>query len=1037
MKKLFLLHFLILPVLVFGKNNFWEDPTIVNEGVEQARADFVPFSSRVEFLNGSKWDSPNVQSLNGAWKFHFAENVNERPTDFYLQSIDHSHWPSIEVPGNWEMQGFGISVYTNINYIFPKNPPYVDNDDLPIGTYRKVFKLNDDFKDKEIFLHFGSISGAATIYLNEQRIGYTKASKTPAEFNITPYLKVDENLLAVQIFKWSDASYLEDQDFWRLAGFERDVYMIARPKVFIEDFFVVADLDKAYKNGILDVDIKIKNLGGDKAAKHSIVLSMLDADNKIKFSKKIDLASIDANKFIKTSFQEKINNPLKWSAEYPNLYKILIELIDEDGQVLEIAGCNTGFRKIEIKDKQLLINGKPIIVRGVNIHEHHEKYGHYVDYETKLADIRLMKLYNINAVRTCHYPQNSEFYELCDKYGLYVVDEANIEAHGLDGFDRTRHPSFIDDWKGQHLDRTIRMFERDKNHPSVIIWSLGNESDFGPNYEATYNWLKEHDKANRPVQCDRARGNDFTDLMVPMYTTPENVEKYALNTANFKPFILCEYAHSMGNSTGNFQEYWDVFMKYPILQGGFIWDWVDQGLEAFNAQGEKYWAYGGDLGGHRWTHDENFCDNGLINPDRTIHPALNEVKKVYQPVWFKALDLNKGIIEMHNYNLFTDVNAYNFIWKLFKNGDEVDSGTFKVSIPPLKKKNVQLKLPSLDFVEGTEYFLEVQALQKNKTDLIPVAHIVANEQFAFEANNYFVSQTEVLGELELTKDEKELKFKSGNTTGVLNLATGLLTRYFYKNKPLITGTLHPNTWRAPLDNDFGNNMPKLLNIWRAFGDNIEIVDIGIEPQENDGVVVIAEFQHSWLDIKYLIKYHIQNDASIIVTASIDMGEKKMPELPRFGMQMQLPFELDNFLYYGRGPWENYSDRNTSSFIGIYSGKVDDLSFDYQRPQENGYRTDVRSISLYGTDGFGIKIEAIDQAICFNARFNFDEDLDPGLTKKQQHPIDIRKRKTLVVNIDHKQRGVGGNNSWGEYPLDEYRLLENKYKYSFLIRPFEL
>ncbi|HPS12500.1 MAG TPA: glycoside hydrolase family 2 TIM barrel-domain containing protein, partial [Prolixibacteraceae bacterium] len=923
--------------------------------------------------------------------------------------------------------------YTNINYIFPENPPFLDNNDLPIGTYRTKFTVDSKLSGKNIILHFGSIAGAATIYVNEKKVGYSKAAKTPAEFNITSFLKPGENLLAVQIFKWSDASYLEDQDFWRLAGIERDVMLIARPDQSVEDFFVVGDLDPNYKNGILKMDVKIRNFSNKPSEKQSVEIALWDKNKKSIFKKKMEVAFIGANSSEILSLEQNINNSEKWSAEFPNLYTVSVELKNGTGKTIEIAGCHSGFRKMEIKNNQLLINGKPIIIRGTNTHEHHEKNGRYVDPKTRLADIRLMKQYNYNAIRTSHYPQDPLLYELCDKYGFYVVDEANLEAHGLDGMQKDLHPSTNEKWKGQIVDRTIRMFQRDKNHPCVITWSLGNESDFGTNYEITYNWLKENDKAHRPVQFERAFGNAFSDIMCPMYMRPKEVEAYANNPKSNKPFIQCEYAHSMGNSTGNFQDYWDIYMKYPILQGGFIWDWVDQGLESHNFEGKKYWIYGGDLGGYRWTNDENFCDNGVINADRTIHPALNEVKKVYQPIWFKAVDIEKGIISIHNYNLFTNLNAYDYNWKLFENGHPIAANTFKADGEPLTEKNITIPLPFIEFKPGNEYFLVVEACQRNATDLIEKGYVVANEQFAFPKNSYFVTES-ATGNLNITKTEREFIFKSGEVEGRINLRSGKLTNYSYQGTRLISDPLRANFWRAPIDNDFGNNMPMRLNIWRAADNNMVTESINVKEQNPEGVEVVSSYRFLGLDVKYTVTYTIRNDASVKVTSSIDMGNLNLPELPRFGMKTQMPVEFDKVTYYGRGPWENYSDRKTSAFIGEYNCKVADLNFNYSRPQENGYRTDVRTVTFTDSKGAGLIIEGVDGPICFNARNNFDDDMDPGLTKKQQHPIDVHKRNILCVNIDYAQMGVGGNDSWGAYPMDQYRLLDKKYSYSFLIRP---
>jgi beta-galactosidase len=1032
-KKLLFIALILIAFSASAQINFWENPSLVDEGKEPARAFFIPAGNLQEWENHNLSENSDIQLLNGTWKFRFADKVADRPVDYFNINTDESLYKDIQVPGSWETQGFGIPVYTNSNYIFPENPPFVDNNDLPIGTYRKKFTVDEKLKGKQVILHFGSIAGAATIYLNEKKIGYSKASKTPAEFNITPFLHPGENLLAVQIFKWSDASYLEDQDFWRLAGIERDVFLIGRPDLSLEDFFVVGDLDENYKNGILSMEVKIRNFSLVASEPSTAIVTMWNQQQKKIFSKTLKVSRINGKSTDKVSFSMNVANPEKWSAEYPNLYTLSIELKNNKGNILETTGCYTGFRKMEIKNKQLLINGKPIIIRGTNTHEHHEKYGRYVDPQTRLADIRLMKQHNLNAIRTSHYPQDPLLYELCDKYGIYIVDEANIEAHGLDGFDRKRHPSFNEEWKGQHLDRTIRMFERDKNHPCVITWSLGNESDFGPNYEATYTWLKENDKAHRPVVCNRARENKFTDIVSPMYSFPKSVENYALKAESYRPYILCEYAHSMGNSTGNFQEYWDIFMKYPILQGGFIWDWVDQGLETYNFEGKKYWFYGGDMGGYRWTNDENFCYNGLINADRKIHPALNEVKKVYQPIWFKAVDIEKGMVNIHNYNLFTDLNAYDFIWKLQENGAIISSDSFKVECKPLQEKTISLKLPVIDNKPGSEFFLIVEAHQRNATGLLEKGFVVANEQFAFPKNNYFISKP-AQGNLLITKSDKEITFESGNVKGTFSLRSGKLTGYSIDGQDYLDNAPSPNFWRAPTDNDFGNDMPLRCNSWRAADNNMILQKVDVKDQNADGITIIADYRFLGFEIDYSVTYWIRNDGSIVITPQLNMGNLNLPELPRFGMKMEFPVALENITYYGRGPWENYSDRKTSTFIGQYQSKVADLGFDYSRPQENGYHTDVRFVSFTDTDGKGITIEGVDAPICFNAKNNYDEDFDPGLTKKQQHPIDVFKRNILCVNIDLNQSGVGGNNSWGALPLDKYRLLDKKYQYSFLIKP---
>ncbi len=642
-----------------------------------------------------------------------------------------------------------------------------------------------------------------------------------------------------------------------------------------------------------------------------------------------------------------------------------------------------------------------------------------------------MKQYNINSIRTSHYPQAPEFYQLCDKYGFYVVDEANIEAHALDGFDRNRHPAFSKDWKGQFLDRTIRMFERDKNHPCVIIWSLGNETDLGPNLEATYNWLKENDKVKRPVQAERAFEGPFTDIIAPMYHSIEQMIKYS-NNSDPRPYIQCEYAHAMSNSSGNLQDYWDIFMKYPKLQGGFIWDWVDQGLEKQDEQGRKFWMYGGDWGGHKWTHDENFCADGLINADRTIHPGLNEVKKVYQSIQMSAISIQEGLINIQNNYLFSNLNEYDFIWELYENGELIESGKLDVELQPAAFKAFKIPLNQKQITANQEYFLILKALNRIATDLVPAGFTVAEEQFAFPFEAPTELTTTFDGNLIIEQTDHAIIFTSGKTKGRINKQNGQLAEYSYDGKRLITQSPIPNFWRAPIDNDFGQQLQRISNVWRTAGESMKTVKLDVNTLPNGEVIIAFDQIINYLEIPYFIKYHIFKNGSVKVTAKMDMKDKPHPELLRFGMKMQLPKSLENVSYYGRGPWENYQDRNTSAFIKKYECKVNDLNYDYIRPQENGYRTDVRYVSFTDTNGFGIRFEGCDNLIGFNARHNLDEDLDPGLTKKQQHPIDVDPRNILAVNIDLKQMGVGGDNSWGAKPLNKYRLLDDVYSYSYII-----
>lgn len=1034
MKNILLTTLLCMAAFSQAQTNFWENPKIVNEGVEKPRASFVPYQGKSEAKTGDKYNTPFVKTLNGTWRFKFSEKPAERPLDFYKTDYKEYGWSDIEVPSNWEMQGFGIPVYTNIPYIFPKNPPYLDNEDLPIGSYRTTFTVPAGWDDREIILHFESIAGAATVWVNGERLGYTKASKTAAEFDITNYLKPGENLLAVEVFKWSDASYLEDQDFWRLAGIERDVFLIGRPKVSLEDFFAIADLDNNYRNGLFSMDVNVRNFRESAAANYSVEVMLAEEDGKTIFTKKLSVPQISAGGEQKVSFNQSVSNPKQWSAEFPNLYDLFVTLKDGSGKSVEMTAIKTGFRKVEMKNGQVWINGTPIIIRGTNLHEHHPVTGHTIDQATRLQDIRIMKQHNFNAVRTSHYPQSPELYKLCDKYGLYVIDEANIEAHDLDGFDRSRHPSVIEDWLGQHMDRTQRMVERDKNFPSIIGWSTGNESDFGPNYIETYNWMKQRDRT-RTVQCERAPENEpYSDIIAWMYTSPQKLQEYANRTDTNRPWILCEYAHAMGNSTGNFQEYWDIILNAHNLQGGFIWDWVDQGLEATDPNGRKYFYYGGDFGGDRWTHDENFCANGIVDADRNVHPGIYQIKKTYQGIYFQPVDVEKGKIELVNYYQFTNLDHYNYQWSFQVNDRIVDSGTFTASGKPGSKVQVVIPLPAYSPRPGEEYFLNLTATEKHGTEMIPIGHVVAHEQMWFPNSDYFGKEPEVQGgTLTVSRDENAVRFESGKVKGAINLRTGLLTEYMYDGKPLITHAPTPNFWRAPTDNDFGEFLPVKLNVWRTAGENRRLLSTDV--QENSaGLTVTANYKLEYIDVDYTIIYNVLKDGSVKVTGSMDMGTKELPELLRFGMKMQVPVSMDNVSYYARGPQENYWDRKMATFVGRYEAKVKDMGFEYIRPQENGNRTCLRTVSFTDDSGRGLQIDAIGESLNFTARHNLDEDFDPGLTKKQQHSSDIDKRNIIAVNIDWQQRGLGGDTSWGSKPLDQYRLLDKKYSFTYLLKP---
>ncbi|HEV7329484.1 MAG TPA: glycoside hydrolase family 2 TIM barrel-domain containing protein [Flavisolibacter sp.] len=1029
--------FLLTQTILFSwaqtKNNDWENHQFFEWNKEAPHATFMLFSNRADVVKDDYSKSPYYKLLNGTWKFVYVDKYADRIKDFYRTDLADASWKSIPVPSNWELEGYGIPIYTNIVYPHPKNPPFIGENN-PVGTYRKTFTVPEAWNGREVMLQFGSITGCAFVYVNGQKVGMTKASKSPAEFNITKQLKKGQNLLAVQVFRWHDGSYLEDQDFWRLSGIERDVALYALPKVSVWDFFLKGDLDAQYRNGLFSAEVTLRRFAATANKAGTVTIDILDkGGNKVFTQQKKFSFSGDTLQTIR--FEGTVNNPLKWSAEAPDLYDCIIT-VNSGGTTY--TGAKLGFRKVEIKNAQLHVNGMPTYIHGVNRHEHDPVKGHVPTRELMVKDIQLMKQFNINADRTSHYPNDPLWYKLCDQYGIYLVDEANIETHGMGAtwqgwFDSTKHPAYLPSWAPAHMDRIERLVERDKNHPSVIIWSMGNECGNGKVFHDAYLWIKERDPS-RPVMFEQAGEDWNTDIVGPMYPSIQHMKRYADAKDKTRPYIMCEYSHAMGNSNGNFQEYYDIIRSSPHMQGGFIWDWVDQGIKTTTTDGRVFYAYGGDLGSYHLQNDENFCANGLVAADRTPHPGLYEVKKVYAKIQFREKDLAKGAITISNLFDFTNLNQFDFVWQLVKNGEVINTGKFNVAAAPREQKDVVLQLPSLPANDPAEYFLNVYAYtsKASATELVPAGHELAREQFKL-GGDYFAQGKPARAKLQVTKEGNKLSFTSGEVRGEFDLRQGRWSRYTVNNQSVVGQFPEPYFWRAPTDNDFGNNMQVELGIWRTAHVNREVKAVKTGAQTDEGYPIQVEYVLSGINVPYTINYLIQADGAIQVTSAIDMTGRDLPELPRFGMRMQLPSQYHNLAYYGRGPWENYSDRKTASFIGLYKSSVDSqYTWNYIRPQEAGYKTDVRWVSLTNDEGRGILIQGL-QPIGFSAIPQSTEDLDPGLTKKQQHPTDLKPRNAVFLHIDLKQRGVGGDNSWGALPHREYRLLEKKYAYSYTLR----
>jgi beta-galactosidase len=1039
----------------------WENQAVNQINREPVHATFIPFDSEEKVATNDYMASPYYKNLNGQWKFNLVTKPDDRPYWFFRTNYDDADWKTIDVPSNWELKGYDYAIYTNITYPHPVTPPTIEGDHNPVGSYRTYFEVPSEWKGKEVILHFGGVSSAMYVWINGEQVGYSEDSKTPAEFNITKYLKGGKNLLAVQVFRWSDGSYLEDQDFWRMSGITRDVFLVAKNPIHVLDFWAKASLDSLYQKGILDLDVTLRNLGKNEQ-NITVEAKVKDGDQIIlEFNEKASVSN--ENKTI--SLSGEIENAKKWTAETPNLYQLIITLKDESGKIIETEGTKIGFRKVEIKNGQLCVNGVPIYVKGVNIHEHNQYTGHVQDEKTMMKDLELMKQFNINTVRTSHYPEPEKWYELCDKYGIYLIDEANIESHGMGYGEKSLAKDTT--WYAAHLFRTQNMVERDKNHASVIIWSLGNEAGDGINFERTSAWIKAKD-SSRPVHYERAGLSPHTDIVCPMYARIGNMIDYA-KKYNDRPLIQCEYAHAMGNSVGNLQDYWDVIEQYDVLQGGCIWDWVDQGVKTTNDKGEEFWAYGGDFGPENDTldaataefiskfggisskkvpSDGNFCCNGVINPNREPNPSLCEVKKVYQNIGFKAKDLKKGEFEIINKFRFTNLNSYKFEWKIDADGVKVAGGELPALDVPALGKTV-ITIPSdIKPEAGKEYFLTISAKTISATDLVPLGHEIAYEQFALPYN---ASATVVVpdGKVTLENSAEKATIKGDNFAVTFDLIKGKISSLAYDGKEFLNEGFgpEPNFWRAPTDNDFGNGLNKRCKVWRKAGADRKVTSAKATQVSDKQVNIALMFDLAGLNgetvAKYESTYQIFGNGEILVSNKFNATAKDLPEIPRMGMNMQLAREFENMQYLGRGPQENYWDRKTGALVGLYNSKVKDQYWYYVRPQENGNKTDVRWVAFTNNDGNGL-LFAGNQLLNVSAHHNIMEDFESPVRTLgyeydsvkviNRHVCDVKERNLTSVNIDYLQMGVGGDDSWGARTHPEYTITDKSYNYSFVIKP---
>ncbi|TDG35350.1 DUF4981 domain-containing protein [Pedobacter changchengzhani] len=1032
----FLPYIFVISLFVFQKAKAqlpdWENTQVYQINTLKPHATFIPFESASLSKINDPIKSIYYKLLNGNWKFNWSKNPDTRPKDFYKTDFDVKNWKTIKVPGNWQMYGYDYPIYVSEGYPFPKNQPYMPKDFNPVGSYKTTFNVYDNWKDRKLILHFGAVNSAFYVWINGKKVGYSEDSKTPAEFDISKFIKTGSNEMAVEVYRWSDGSYLEDQDFFRLSGIERDVYLLAVPKTNIRDFEVNANLINNYLDGNFCLNVSLQN--DRKKANVAVNVQIHDEHNKLIYQS--TQKEIIGDSTAELKFATLLSKVKQWSAEVPNLYRLSIGLT-ENGKTTQFIESKIGFRSTEVKGGKFLVNGKPILLKGVNRHEHDPITGHVVSKESMLEDIKLMKAFNINAVRTSHYPNDPYWYKLCDEYGIYLWDEANIESHGY-GYDTDKTLANKPEFMKMHLNRMERMLERDKNHPSVVIWSMGNEAGDGVNFIAGYEYFKKRDPF-RPVHYERAerQGKDFqqrhTDFVSWMYASVDNLKNTYLGKHLDRPFIWCEYSHSMGNSDGNFKEDWEFVRANEQVQGGFIWDWMDQGILKTTDDGRKYFGYGGDFEPKGTVNDNNFCANGLLSADRTPHPAIYEVKKSYQDIHIKPLNIKELKFELYNEFFFKDLSNYEINYEFIRDGIVFHTGKqiFKSTKPQQK---TEFTIPSFPVTlqYGGEYFINFTVRQIKASHLILANHILATEQFLWKNENDYAKRVNGSVDYKIERLKDESIFTNGQIRIVFNNDKGTLNSYQIDKEEMLLKPLALNFWRAPTDNDFGSNMPKKSASWKFALDSLTNSKFSIvNSKERMEIVFTGELPTVKSKVKII--YTLLPDGEILVDAELDNPDQSTPELPRFGMNFTIAKEFDNVTWYGRGPFENYWDRNNAANVGLYTTKVADFYFPYIRPQENGVRTDTRWFSLMNEAKKGLKITA-EKTIDFNVQHNSIADFDDGMEKHQRHTTDIVPQNFVAVNVDYRQRGLGGDNSWGANPHKTYRMLNGLYKYQFSIKP---
>jgi beta-galactosidase len=1049
LSKLKILNFYLSLIVIVGISSVtgqktfhpeWEDLSIFKVNTTKPHSHFELFSFKEEKRSSLE------SLLNGSWNFKLYDNPDLVDTSFYEPSYDVSSWEKIPVPSNWQFHTKDFPLYTNVIYPYELNPPRVPRDYNPVGCYVRRFEIPDSWKNNQVFIHFGSVNSAFYLWVNGEKVGYSEGSKTPAEFNISEYIVEGENNIALQVIRWSDGTYIEGQDFWRLSGIQRDVRLYSSPtKYSFRDFRVQTELTNNYSTAKVSIETQLQNFDIQKS-QCKVRYELFD-ENILVQSKEENLTILENSaSFSKVNFT--LSNPKLWNAEKPNLYKLWIRVFDHNGIENQAISQDVGLVESKISNGQFLINGKPILFKGVNRHEHDELTGQVISKEAMLEDIKIMKKNNINAVRTAHYPNDPYWYELCNKYGIYVVDEANIETHGF-GWIKSKTPAYIPEFDAMHLDRIVRMVERDKNQPCIVSWSMGNEAGDGPVFIQAYKWIKNYDPS-RPVMYERTSEHPFyawvnddmslephTDYLAWAYEPIERLKNTYFGKFPDRPFIWSEYSHAMGNSNGNLGDEWEYVRSHRQLQGGFIWDFVDQGLAAYDEDGAKYWKFGGDFSPEKYHNDSNFCMNGILNADRTPHPALQEVKHVYQNALVTWLSGEKNKISIFNENFFISNQHITAEIELIEDGIPVESYFQKLIANPQEKDNIHLKF-SHNLLPDRDYYINVRGIRNTNSPLVKKGHVEFQEQLELQlGQNIYKSKInpEELSSISIDDKSESVSFNFSklNLKIAFNKSTGRLDTYEISGVNQLIMPIKSNFWRAPTDNDYGNQMPERLARWKlaSYEQNLESFEV---KKEDNGYNILTKYFLPSIKAYSILEYHISHNGSLLVTNKLNFKSEPVGnEIPRIGTRFQLYSLFDYAEWYGRGPHENYIDRKESAFMGYYTKKISEMKFEYARPQENGTRIDTKKLILKDDKENGIIFEGFPK-FSFSIHQNPISDYDGGIEKAQKHLKDIKPKDLIQVTIDKKQMGVGGDDSWGAKPHQKYMINSDDFTHSFKITP---